>query len=63
MVAETVLIVIITASVAVTGLVARLLYNSKCSEVTCCFGACTCKRNVEKEITLQVDTSTRNIKP
>ncbi len=61
MVAETLLIVIVGSSVAVAGLIAKLLYNSKCSQVTCCWGACTCQRAVEREQTMAVDTSNRNI--
>ena len=61
MVAETVLVVIIGASVGIAGLIARLLYNSKCSRVECCYGACVCDRKTEQETTITVDTSNRDL--
>lgn len=58
MLAESVLIVIVGSSVAVAGLIAKLLYNSKCSQVTCCWGACSCIRDTGHESTVQIDTNT-----
>ena len=43
------IIAIITISIGAFGMIAKLCYKSKCSNISCCFGLINIKRNVEIE--------------
>ena len=44
------IIAIITLSIGAFGMIAKLCYKSKCSNITCCYGLIHIKREVNIEI-------------
>ena len=50
------IIAIITLSIGAFGMIAKLCYKSKCSNISCCYGLINIKRNVEIEIDIGNET-------
>ena len=50
------IIAIITLSIGAFGMIAKLCYKSKCSNISCCYGLINIKRNVEIEIDIENET-------
>ena len=48
-------IAIITLCIGAFGMIAKLCYKSKCSNISCCFGLINIKRNVEIENDTEMD--------
>ena len=53
------IIAIITLFTGASGMIAKLCYKSKCSNISCCFGLIHIKRNVE----IESDIETTDIIP
>ena len=50
------IIAIITLCIGAFGMIAKLCYKSKCSNIICCYGLLHIKRNVEIEIDTENET-------
>ena len=49
------IIAIITLCIGAFGMIAKLCYKSKCSNITCCYGLLNIKRQVEIESEIETD--------
>ena len=49
------IIAIITLCIGAFGMIAKLCYKSKCSNIICCYGLLHIKRNVEIESEIETD--------
>ena len=49
------IIAIITLCIGAFGMIAKLCFKSKCSNISCCYGLIRIKRNVEIESDIETD--------
>ena len=49
------IIAIITLCIGAFGMIAKLCYKSKCSNISCCYGLLNIKRQVEIESEIETD--------
>ena len=54
------IIAIITLCLGAFGMICKLCYKSKCSNISCCFGLINIKRNVECEVENDIETDITN---
>lgn len=57
---ESTIVVIITSATVLFGLIAKLVYNSKCKKTVCCFGLCEIQRDTENEVVVNVSSNNLN---
>ena len=55
------IIAIITLCIGAFGMIAKLCYKSKCSNISCCYGLLNIKRNVEIENDTEMDIITNKV--